>query len=44
MKKSKHYQLTDNRAEGEEDEKGTKENEDATNNCKKVRMQSQRKQ
>jgi hypothetical protein len=40
-KNSKHYQLTENRAEGEDDEKRT--NEDATTNYKKVRTQRQRK-
>jgi hypothetical protein len=40
-KNSKHYQLTENWAEGEEDEKST--NEDTTTNCKKGRMQRQKK-
>jgi hypothetical protein len=35
-----HYQCTENRAWGEEDEKRTN---DATTKCKKVRMQRQRK-
>jgi hypothetical protein len=41
IKNREHYQLTENRAEGEEDEKVT--NEDSTTNCKKLRMQRQRK-